>query len=120
MPALNYTQFVEKVENGSKRCTIRADRKVPIKQGDTLHHFTGMRRSACRRLRVPEKCISAPSIVIMLNKDREVVIVVGSKILTPEDIILLSQLDGFEHVDEFLEFFLPGETTYFRGQLIAW
>ena len=55
MPALNYTVFVDKVESGEKRQTIRRLRKRPIKVGDRLHHFAGMRTKHCRRLRAEEE-----------------------------------------------------------------
>ena len=52
MPALNFTMFVDKVESGEKRQTIRAYRKDgrDPKPGDPLYLFTGMRTTACRRL----------------------------------------------------------------------
>ncbi len=51
MPALNFMkQFAPLVENGEKRQTIRKVRKHPIKVGDTLYLYTGMRTKACRKL----------------------------------------------------------------------
>jgi hypothetical protein len=51
MPSLNFkAQFAESVESGSKKQTIRANRKHPIRIGDTLYLFTGMRTRNCRRL----------------------------------------------------------------------
>jgi len=65
VPSINFTMFIEAVENGiaqangqplphhgvrPKRQTIRAVRKVPIKPGDTLHLFTGMRTKGCRKI----------------------------------------------------------------------
>ena len=52
MPSLNLTVFIDKVESGEKRQTIRLHRKRPIKVGDTLYLFTGMRTKGCRRLTV--------------------------------------------------------------------
>jgi len=52
MPALNFhKQFAPAVEDGSKRQTIRALRKHPIRSGDHLYHYTGMVTKACRKLR---------------------------------------------------------------------
>jgi len=61
MPSLSYKgRFVEYVEAGLqkplpkgkriKRQTIRNFRKHPIKPGDTLYHFYGMRTKWCRKL----------------------------------------------------------------------
>lgn len=50
MPALNFTVLIDKVESGEKRHTIRKPRKNPIKPGDKLYHYTGMRHPGCRKL----------------------------------------------------------------------
>ena len=51
MPALNFQeQFAAAVESGEKRQTIRSERKRPIKVGDTLYLYTGMRTKRCRKL----------------------------------------------------------------------
>ena len=78
MPSINFTMFIEAVENGiaqangqplphhgvrPKRQTIRAVRKVPIKVGDALHLFTGMRTPKCRRLGAAI-CVSAWPVTI--------------------------------------------------------
>lgn len=54
MPALNFTMFVDAVESGDKRQTIRAYRSDgrDAKPGDPLYLFAGMRSTACRRLAV--------------------------------------------------------------------
>lgn len=71
MPSLNFSVFVDKVELGlrepknplGKRQTIRKIRVLkgkphPIKLGDPLYLFTGMRTKNCRRLNLnPEKCV---------------------------------------------------------------
>jgi len=52
MPAVNFAkQFAEPVENGTKRQTIRRRRKRPIRTGDRLALYTGMRTKNCRKLR---------------------------------------------------------------------
>ena len=53
MPSLNFTIFVGKIEDGTKRQTIRLARKRPVKVGDYLYFFTGMRTKKCRKLYVP-------------------------------------------------------------------
>lgn len=52
MPALNFKkEFVQAIEDGEKRQTIRADRRdnrQHAKVGDTLKLYTGMRTKSCR------------------------------------------------------------------------
>jgi len=51
MPALNFqSRFADLVASGKKRQTIRPVRRHPIKAGDLLHLFTGMRTKRCKRL----------------------------------------------------------------------
>jgi hypothetical protein len=51
MPALNFRpQFADLVSSGQKTQTIRQVRKCPIKVGDTLWLYTGMRTKQCRLL----------------------------------------------------------------------
>jgi hypothetical protein len=52
MPALNFkSHFAGAVKTGLKLQTIRAHRKQPIKPGDRLYLYTGMRTKKCRLLR---------------------------------------------------------------------
>ncbi len=51
MPALNFlARLAPLVESGAKQQTVRKKSKRPIKAGDRLYLFTGMRTKACRRL----------------------------------------------------------------------
>lgn len=50
MPALNFKVFVDKVESGAKSQTIRPPRKYPVKLGDKLYLYIGMRTKNCRKL----------------------------------------------------------------------
>lgn len=127
MPALNFQkQFAAKVEDGSKPHTIRADRKHPIKAGDTLYLYTGMRSLACRPLRAPEICNAVVRITI--DTDRcEVLLGKGSTIhrcggglLTPAEIERLAKLDGFDDVNAFFKWFRDIHGATFRGTLIEW
>ena len=52
MPAVNFQKrFAPAVANGKKRQTIRKVRKRPIKKGDKLYLYTGMRTKQCRALK---------------------------------------------------------------------
>jgi hypothetical protein len=124
MPALSYhKQFAPAVEAGRKLQTIRAMRKVPIKPGDTLYHYTGMRTKACRRLGV-STCRSANQIdIIRWNGQRGVFLQdcpgVGQRRLGNIEISVLAIKDGFPDVDSFYAWFIS-ENFHFTGQLITW
>lgn len=124
MPALNYhKQFAPLVESGAKLQTIRAMRKVPIKQGETLYHFTGMRTKYCRRLGV-STCSSALGIdIIRTPAIRAVYLQVGpgggQYRMQNTEIADLAKKDGFPDLDTFWNWF-TNSSTHFTGQLIAW
>ena len=51
MPAINFKkQFADMVDRGEKTQTIRQIWSNPIKAGDTLYLYTGMRTKSCRKL----------------------------------------------------------------------
>ena len=51
MPALSFRpRFVQPILYGVKDQTIRMPRKAPIKVGDTLPPFTGMRTKTCKEI----------------------------------------------------------------------
>jgi len=120
MPAYNFKrQFAPKVEDGTKRQTIRRPRKRPTKVGDTLYLYVGQRTRHCRRLRV-ETCIAVTPILIMglynitiFPKDNAL-----RRALSPPEINELARADGFQSANEFVKFFwkeLP-----FMGEMIQW
>jgi hypothetical protein len=124
MPALSYhTQFATAVEVGQKLQTIRALRKVPIKSGDILYHYTGMRTKACRRLGV-STCRSANQIdIIRWNGQRGVFLQEcpggGQRRLLTIEVVALAQADCFPDVDSFYAWFIHN-TGHFSGHLITW
>jgi hypothetical protein len=123
MPSLNFTKFVDKVENGSKTQTIRAIRKRPIKVGDTLHLFTGQRHPGCRRLSPPEGvvCTAVNTINIMGDPFSLAIIAVDGRELNSSDTIDLALRDGFDSAGDFRRFFIGEKReTRFHGQLIRW
>ena len=51
MPLLGFDKrFASKVRSGAKTCTIRVPRKRPIKVGDRLYLYTGLRTKGARKL----------------------------------------------------------------------
>jgi hypothetical protein len=126
MPALSYhAQFAPAVEAGHKLQTIRALRKVPIKRGDTLYHYTGMRTKACRRLGV-SICETANQIDIFTGRYQVVCLQMcpggSQRRIGPAEILQIAKADGFETLDAFYAWFgKPGtDLHHFHGQLITW
>jgi hypothetical protein len=139
MSALNYTVFVYQVEAGLKRQTIRATRKHPIKVGERLHHFTGMRTKKCRRLRdgIEDRCIRVRDIEMTFVSARSMAgvftcfsceIRVDGKRIYQRASEIISRHDGFGGLGAFLRFFFQATkparrkkgTTKFKGQIINW
>ncbi len=115
MPALNFkSQFAAAVESGAKQQTIRASRKHPIKVGDTLHLFTGMRTKACRKLRVAT-CTAVRSIKI-----DEARVWIDGRWLSLDEIKQLAAQDGFSDCIVFVDFFRATHGLPFYGALIKW
>ena len=118
MPALNFKeQFVLPIQIGRKNHTIRADRKVPIKRGDQLYLYCGLRHpGAFRILPAPVTCSLVEAIEI--NARTSGMVTVGGVPLDYTERESLAVADGFPGWDEMLAFWegrLP-----FTGSIIHW
>ena len=122
MPALSFKkQFATMVESGKKHQTIRKTRKRPIKVGDTLYLYTGMRTKSCRKLG-EAVCKSAENIEIF-NTDLFYFpnVIVGCIRLSVEETSKIIRDDGFEFEKDFYDFFMDESGRLrFKGQLIKW
>ena len=115
MPGLNFkSKFAHAVEAGQKRQTIRQVRKHPIKVGDTLYLYTGMRTKACRKL-AEEKCVAIEPIEI-----HPTYITVSGRVLNMRERHSLAVADGFTRLDQFYEFFISHYDMPFKGVVIKW
>jgi len=101
MPVLNFkAQFVEPIRAGTKHHTIRADRKVPIKPGDKLYLYCGLRhKGAFRILPGAVACTRVISIRIHIVRVRDwveeqAVWIEGQK-LANDEAQALAVADGF-------------------------
>lgn len=146
MAALSYKgRFVEYVENGLnefssskkivrvKKQTIRNFRKHPIKVGETLYHYYGMRTKWCKKLG-ESICTSVHKIVI---RKKSITILFrgpdvracGGKINIAAKLTTKTELDSFAYADGFDDWetmrkwwsITHGENCFpFVGQLIKW
>lgn len=111
MPLLGFNgQFSNKIISGIKRTTIRTHRVIPIKPGDILYMYSGLRTKNCKKIG-QFKCISVKTISIF-SKD----IFVNSFKKNNYERDEIVRKDGFDSFEDMKMFFkLP-----FHGILIEW
>ena len=121
MPAFNFQKrFVEKVESGEKKQTIRTHRKDGRnpRVGQTAFLYFGMRTKSCRK--IGEGIITSVEPIVINRNGPFIDIAVGADPLGHYEKVNLSRVDGFGCFHEMLEWF---ETTHglpFYGFLIKW
>ena len=137
MPSLNFQkQFVELIESGKKRQTVRPVRKNPIKVGDKLYLFTGLRTKKCRRLVTPLSVMVSDGSLYYREYYYENYVICKSveKIKIEEWVTCLNGewlfkngaeyklalADGFKDTNEFHKFFKTNYKLPFEGVLIKW
>ena len=120
MALINFSRedFVEAVANGSKHFTIRQVRKKPIKKGETLQLYTGLRTKKARKLR-EAICKNVGDIKIE-NKRKEFLFWLNNKQLSLAQVEDISNKIGFDSVQEWLTYFKKKYKFPFKGQLIEW
>lgn len=118
MPALNFQkQFAEAVKNGSKTQTIRTPRKSPIKEGDTLYLYTGMRTKQCEKLK-EVKCTGVVDFRIIASGAG---CIIGQHSLYYLDHLnRVAVADGFKDWFTMVKWFGEMHGLPFEGNLILW
>lgn len=135
MPGIDFRKrFAEMVKSGTKTQTIRKKRNPPIKEGQHLTLWTGMRTKQCMPLG-DATCTDVLPIKIILDKkeiwlwdeeseslDQEGEIVGNFYFLNPEKANDFVKDDGFNNQDEFFEFFknVPPDVLHFEMVVIYW
>lgn len=116
MPSISFMeQFAGPVERGEKLQTIRRVRKVPIKVGDRLYLFTGLRTKKCRKLGVG-RCTRVRVIRIESNW----AVYRDGRLLGLMGVYKLASKDGFADVGLMFRFFEGQYGLPFEGVLIEW
>src|ERR1700719_353966 len=94
-------RFAPRILDGSKTHTIRPNRAIPDKPGNTLHLFTGLRTKKARLLmRVP--CVRIESIEIDAcghECNCDATIVIDGVELSETEREAFARRDGFESLD---------------------
>ncbi len=112
-------RFVEPIQSGRKRHTIRADRIIQIKLGDKLYLYCGARHpGAFRILPDPQPCIRVERIHICETIVGVHVVTVNGQELARDECERLAYCDGFNDFAHMMKFWtgrLP-----FNGNIIHW
>jgi hypothetical protein len=107
MPAYNFQrQFIAPILRGDKPHTIRHRRMHPVKPGDTIMMFTGLRTKHCTRFGTAP-CVKVEPIIIYPWK-MEVLIADHQGVfgwMREDEINALARRDGFTGASAFFAFF---------------
>ena len=116
MALINFQkQFAEDVRSGKKTQTIRSPRKYPIKKGETLYLYTGLRTKNTEKLMEVE-CKDVKNVTIY---EREFKTNRGSW-YGYLDLDNIAKKDGFDEWASMIEWFKNTHGLPFKGKLIEW
>ena len=120
MALINFSRkdFIKAVVEGSKHFTIRQLRKKPIRKGEALQLYTGLRTKQAEKLR-DAVCKNTWDIKIENKKD-ELLFSLNGKQLSLKEVKDISKNIGFESVEGWIEYFKEKYKFPFKGQLIEW
>ena len=96
MPAISFKVFREKLENGTKRQTIRLARKRPIVVGDKLYLYWHQRQKDCRPILVNGESVVRCNATARLNW-----LLLSHPLMAEFEALR----DGFDSAKAFLAFF---------------
>lgn len=120
MPSFNFKpEFAGKVKRNTKPGTIRPRRKRPMKVGDMMHCYTGMRTEKCKRI-ISRKCVAIVDITIRDLSSSEPFIELDGKPLDVNQSIQFAEDDGFDFFSDFLQFFNTNYGLPFTGHWYVW
>lgn len=117
-------RFIDKIKDGSKIHTIREDKTDRWKPGMKIHFATGIRTKNYNQFFEGE-CNSVQKILIRQSKHQRYIlqhevnwvnISIDGKDLFYKEIKILAFNDGFDEINNFLEFF----PSNFEGKIIHW
>jgi hypothetical protein len=126
MPALNFQpRFAALVQRGEKRQTIRLPRRQPIRVGQMLYLYTGLRTKQARLLR-EAVCTSVGPVEITdgihektaIPYDPGILYVNGMRIGFGKD--AFARADGFDSWADMVAWFKSTHGLPFHGHLITW
>lgn len=128
---MNYTLpgAERSIVSGSKKHTMREDRKERWKPGKLIHHTTGA-RSKRYKCFLQNDCISTQLVLMAYDKIQSktnLIITVDRRRLTQKEIMQVVFNDGFLDLADFVNWFFPPDhktgyrkRTLWSGKLIHW
>lgn len=120
MPILNFKkQYVERILAGIKTTTIRQKRKYPIKPGDRLYLYTGLRTKNTIKLG-EAVCSGVFKIKIEDFASSYILVYNGIVLINNPFQETVALRDGFNNYMEMVKFFRDQYTLPFEGDLIEW
>lgn len=126
MPILSFSVFKEKIQNGTKKQTIRKLRKYPIKNSDLLYMWWKSRTP--QREKIGETTCTEQFLIKLSITDNGFSVYmpiwrVGETTqLSYDELTVLARLDGFSGIQEMTEWFhkTHGEIEQECFQVIRW
>lgn len=116
MPALSFQkQFADAILGGVKSQTVRTKRKRPIKRGDRLYLYTGMRTKQCRKLG-EAKCWGVFPVSIYPSGET----FINNRQLFGAELSDFFKRDGFGSSRAGMNWFKEAHGLPFHGELIVW
>lgn len=113
-------RFVEPIRSGTKRQTIRADRKRHARPGETLQLYTGMRTRRCHLIGTSQ-CLAISTIFIHAAEDW---VVEAGDLIALAGLDIFAQSDGFADWADMRTFWSrehpEAKAQRFPGVLIRW
>lgn len=124
MSALNFKkEFAQPVRNGLKRQTVRATRKHPIKQGERLYLYTGMRTKKCCFL-LASTCTRVQRVEMQISLRMGFDMWLDGVKVADGELAPFAKADGFLCAADFMAFFMTHHGLAlgkpFIGQVIYW
>ena len=114
-------QFIDPIERGFKRQTIRAYRKRHARPGEPMQIYFGMRTKHCRKIIDDPDCRSVEDIEIHVGPHGFEGIWFDEYELCPREMKALAVADGFTDVGDMHAFWAQEHGTgRFEGVLIKW
>lgn len=110
-------QYAKRTGVKPKSTTIRATRKRPIRKGDRLFLYSGLRTKYCQKLG-ETICLKTEEIAIRESAAAFYEIVVNEVKLTIDEIKKLALADGFTSGLELIDWFKKNHGLPFEGQRI--
>lgn len=117
-------RFVAPIVAGTKRQTVRRERKHPVRRGDalSLREWSGSPyRSPQREILPPVVCTSVAPVSVAVDVFKNVIEVdVGGGRLTHDEVCAFVRADGFSCVSDMAGYYRNAGVDAFEGVLILW